>query len=260
MIIEDHAPGVPSWVDLMSSDQDSAIEFYSALFDWNIVKSGPDMGGYAMCFKEDQPVAGIGQVPEGNDIPCFWNTYINVVDTDATTEKVLAAGGQVFVPAMTVAGDDQTPGRMAILVDPTGAVFGVWQAIEHLGAGLVNEPGSLTWNELLSSDPQVSRNFLTAVFGYGWERMSGSGDMEYYTASVNGRPIAGVMGLPPGVPAEVRSYWNAYFAVADTPATVARVRELGGAVLHDTFESPFGPMAVLADRQGAAFSVVNLSS
>lgn len=259
MIIEEYEPGVPSWVDLMSSDQDSATEFYGALFDWNIVTSGPDMGGYAMCFKEDQPVAGIRQVSEGDTIRCLWNTYINVVDTGATTEKAMAAGGQVFVPPMTVAGNNQTPGRMAILVDPTGAVFGIWQAVDHIGAGLVNEPGTLTWNELLSSDPPASRDFLTAVFGYGWEPMTGIDSMDYYTATVNGRPIAGVMGMPPGSPTGIGSFWNTYFAVEDTPATVERARELGGTVMHDTFDSPFGPVAVLADRQGAAFSVVSLN-
>lgn len=258
MIIESYAAGTPSWVDLMTTDQDSAIDFYCDLFGWQAMKSGEDMGNYAMCMNGDQPVAGIGPIPDGSPTPAAWTTYISVDDADAVAAAAADAGGQVIAPVMTVEGEGQKAGRMAIIADPAGGVFGIWEPHDHKGSGLANEPGSFTWNELLSRDPQASRDFLGTLFGYEWEAMEGVEQMEYYTAKVGGRNVLGTMVVPPAIPAEVPSYWNTYFAVADTDDTVARAVASGGSVLAPAFDSPFGRMAVLADPQGASFSVVTL--
>lgn len=256
MIMDSYDAGVPSWVDLMTVDQDSAIAFYCDLFDWQAMKSGPEMGNYAMCMKGDQPVAGIGPIPDGSAMPAAWTTYISVDDADAVAAAAIAAGGQILAPVMSVEGAGHKAGRMAIVADPAGGVFGIWEPNEHRGSGLANEPGSFTWNELLSRDPQASREFLGSLFGYEWERMAGVEEMDYYTAKLGGRPVAGVMIVPPMIPADVPSYWNTYFAVADTDDTVARAVANSGTLLQPAFDSPFGRMAVLADPQGAAFSVV----
>lgn len=257
MIIESYDVGVPSWVDLITADQDSAIAFYCDLFGWQAMKF-PEMGGYAMCMKNDQAVAGIGPLPDDMPIPAAWRMYVNVADADAVAAAAVDAGGNVVFPVMTVEGGGQKPGRMAAIADPTGGIFGIWEPHEHKGSGLANEPGSFTWNELLSTDPATSREFLTKLFGYEWDTMPGI-DMEYHMAKVNDRPILGLMAMPPGVPGAVPSYWNNYFAVDDTNDTVARAVAGGAEILHEPMDSPFGRMAVLADSEGAVFSIVALA-
>lgn len=257
MIIESYKAGTPSWVDLMTSDQDAAIAFYADLFGWQIVKSGPDMGNYAMCMKDGQSVAGIGVLPDDAQWPPSWTTYISTDDTDAVVAAALASGGQVMAPAMTVEGGGQVSGRMAILADPAGGVFGVWEPHEHKGSGLANEPGSFAWNELLSRDPQASRDFLTALFGYEWKPMENS-PMEYFSAKVGDGEVFGVMEMLPNMPEGVPSYWNTYFAVDDADDAVARAVASGGTLLSKPTDTPFGRMAVIEDPQGASFSIVAL--
>lgn len=258
MIISSYAQGVPSWVDLMTSDQDAAIAFYGAAFGWEAMISGPEMGNYAMCMKGGHAVAGIGGLPEGSPMPTMWTTYISVEDADVIAQRAAEAGGQIIAPVLAVAGEGSFPGRMAVIADPSGGVFGIWEAHDHKGSGLANEPGSFAWNELLSRDPASARAFFTAVFDYDWEVMDTNTEMEYLGAKVDGRAIAGLMPMPGDVPAEVPSYWNLYFAVEDTDETVIRAVAAGGTALVPAFDSPFGRMAVLADPQGANFSIVQV--
>ncbi|MFZ1855020.1 MAG: VOC family protein [Candidatus Nanopelagicales bacterium] len=257
MIIESYTAGTPSWVDLMTSDQDAAIAFYGDLFGWQALKSGPEMGNYAMCMKGDHTVAGIGVVPDDQSFPPSWTTYISVDDADAVVAAALAAGGQVMAPAMTIEGGGQVSGRMAVLADPSGGVFGIWEPHDHRGSGLANEPGSFAWNELLSLDPQGSRDFLATVFGYEWEAMENS-PMEYFSGQVDGRAVLGVMGMPPNMPDAVPSHWNTYFAVADADDVAARAVASGGTLLGEVSDTPFGRMAVIEDPQGATFSIMSM--
>lgn len=255
MIIESYAAGTPSWVDLMTTDQNGAVDFYGEIFGWQTEISGAEMGNYGMAMKGEHPVAGIGPMPDGPPFPPSWSVYISVDDVDAIVATAMQAGGQVVAPVMDVAGEGQHLGRMAIICDPAGAVTGLWEPHDHRGSGVAHEPGSFTWHELLSRDPQASRDFLGAVFGYSWEPMEGA-PMEYHVAKLDGKVVLGAMAVPPDMPADVPSHYNTYFAVADTDETVAKAIAAGGAALAQAFDSPFGRMAVLADPQGASFSIV----
>ncbi|HXW31682.1 MAG TPA: VOC family protein, partial [Acidimicrobiales bacterium] len=140
--VDDYEPGTPSWVDLSSTDLPASVRFYSQLFGWTAEDQGPDSGGYHMFMKGGRPVAGgMAAMQEGQ--PSAWMTYVSVADADATTARIGDAGGAVFVGPMDVL----AAGRMVVAADPAGAVFGLWQPKEHRGAGVVNEPGALTWNE-----------------------------------------------------------------------------------------------------------------
>ncbi|NQU36789.1 MAG: VOC family protein, partial [Actinobacteria bacterium] len=218
------AAGTPSWVDLMTVDQDAAIAFYCDLFGWQCMKSGPEMGNYGMCFQGDAPVAGIGPMPDGSPFPAAWTMYISTDDAAASAAAAVEAGGQIMAEVMDVGGaGDELMGRMAIIMDPSGGVFGVWEPHGHKGSGIVNEPVSFVWNELLSRDAKASRDFLEAVFGYDWAPMEGTPDgMEYYTGKINGGDVIGAMDIPEQFPAEVPSHWQTYFGVADTDDTLAR--------------------------------------
>jgi predicted enzyme related to lactoylglutathione lyase len=253
MKIDKYEPGVPSWIDLGSPDPQTAADFYSALFGWECPEGPPETGGYRVCTIGGVPVAGLG--PSQNPGPPVWATYVNVESADAVCELISAHGGTAIVPPMDV----MDFGRMAVYADPIGAVFSVWQPGTHPGAGLVNEPGTLSWNELLTTDVAASIAFYSAVFGWG-AVTNGEGAGAYTEWQVGGRSIAGMMLKPPMMPAEVPPHWGVYFAVADTDNAVARVAELGGSVMMPPTDIEPGRFAVVADPTGAAFNVIAMAA
>jgi hypothetical protein len=200
------------------------------------------------------PVAGAGPIMmEGQ--PPAWTTYVSVTDADASIAKVKAAGGMVFVEPMDVL----DVGRMAVFADPSGAAAAVWQPRRHVGAGLVNEPGALAWNELSTRDVPAATAFYSSVFG--WEAETADmGGMDYTTWKLEGQDIGGMMAMPAEVPAEVPSYWLAYFGTADCDATVAEATAGGATLMAGPVDIPPGRFAVLADPFGAAFGVIALAA
>jgi uncharacterized protein len=248
--------GVPSWVDLGSPDLAKAKAFYGGLLGWECPEGPPEAGGYSVCLLNGKTVAGLG--PQMNpDFPPVWMTYVNVDDADATVAKASGGGGAVFVPPMDVL----DVGRMAILADPLGAVFGLWQPKSHMGAQVVNEPGSLCWNELITTDLDASKAFYKAVFGWDAEDQGPPGGPPAYTEwKLAGRSVGGMMLKHGDMPAEMPPNWGVYFAVADTDATVAKAQQLGGAVFMGPTDIEPGRFAVLADDQGVVFNVLALKS
>jgi hypothetical protein len=179
--------------------------------------------------------------------------YLASDDADATEKAVLANGGVVVLPA----GDVGTFGRMLVATDPSGAAFGVWQAMSHIGAGIYNEPGGLTWEDLRSTDPDAARAFYSAVFGYQTSALPGAGD-DYTTFEFSPEhPLGGMGGM---MGAEGSSFWLVYFSVRDASAAVAATEAAGGSVLTRDFDTPFGRMAGLADPAGASFWVAQAPS
>jgi predicted enzyme related to lactoylglutathione lyase len=249
-----YTPGTPSWVDLSTPDTSAAAAFYGSLFGWEVEEGGPEFGGYRMAHLRGRPVAGIGPQMQPN-MPPSWATYVDTDDADAIAKAVTDAGGQTFMAPMDV----MDVGRMAVFADPTGAAFGVWQANKHLGAGIVNEPVSLCWNELATREPDRAIAFYRDVFG--WQARTHAPDPVPYTEFLLDGPdsIAGMMPMDDSIPAEVPAHWRVYFAVADIDATVAKAAELGGSVHMSPMDIPQGRMAALADPQGAMFSVIKLA-
>ena len=241
--------GIPSWLDLSTSDLPGARTFYSALFGWDVQEGPPEAGGYSLAFLKGRQVAGLA--PAMHSGPPAWMHYVNVVDADAVAAKVAAAGGQVIVAPMDVL----TFGRMSVFADPAGAVFGTWQPRDHPGAGLVNEPGTFCWSELITTDVAGATDFYRTVFAWAAHPVG-----EYVEFQRDGRPFAGMMAKPAEMPAEVPPMWGVYFAVDDTDATLARARELGGSILMGPTDIEPGRFAVLADPAGAVFNVIALAA
>jgi predicted enzyme related to lactoylglutathione lyase len=188
------------------------------------------------------------------EAPAMWLTYLATSDADATVAKIKGAGGQLVMEAMDVT----DAGRMAVAVDPAGAVFGVWQARAFPGAQIVNEPGAMRWNEQVSRDFEGTRAFYAAVFGYEYGDMSGDG-FSYATVKVEGRVVGGIGDLHAGVPADTPAGWRVYFGAADTDASVARVQANGGSVIREPTDHPYGRMSTVADDQGAVFSLLGVT-
>jgi predicted enzyme related to lactoylglutathione lyase len=251
-----YAPGTPSWTDLGSPDPDASARFYGSLFGWETFSPGdPEQtGGYRMFTLRGKLVAGLGPL-QGEGQPPAWTTYISTDDADAVAARASGAGGTVFMGPMDVF----EAGRMAIIADPTGAVFGLWQPGQHTGAQVVNEPGSLAWNELGTRDMDAAKRFYREVFGWEGETSS-MGPMEYTEWKLDGRTIGGGLVLGEDVPAAVPPHWASYFAVDDCDATVARAGELGGATVVEPMSIPAGRFAHLRDPQGANVAVIALAN
>jgi hypothetical protein len=249
MEIDSYEHGVPSWVDLSTPDPARARAFYAALFGWTVEEGPPEAGGYSIAELRGRPVAGIG--PQMNPGPPVWATYVNVDDADTVVKAAAAAGGATFMEPMDV----MDVGRMAFFADPQGAAVGVWQPKAHKGAGIVNEPGTLAWNELVTSDTDGAAAFYGVVFGWG-AVTHGEGAGAYTEFQVGGRSIAGMMAKTPDMPPEMPSYWGVYFSVADADATVQRVSELGGTVMMPPRDIEPGRFAILIDPTGATFSIL----
>jgi predicted enzyme related to lactoylglutathione lyase len=243
--------GTPCWVDVSVDDVPKAIAFYQALFGWDIELGAPEVGGYSIAHQAGRIVAAVSPKMGAPDAPSVWTTYLATDDTDATAAKVTGAGGQVLAGPMDV----MEEGRMAVAMDPAGAAFGLWQGERTTGLGVANEPGALVWNEQFSRDLRGSQAFYQAVFGYGYQDMSGDG-FKYATLMVDGHEVGGIGEYPEGTPAEMPAAWATYFAVTDTDAAMAKVTELGGSVVRPAEDTPFGRIAVVADNHGAVFSVI----
>ncbi|MFJ7210185.1 VOC family protein [Amycolatopsis sp. NPDC098790] len=243
--------GTPSWVDLMVPDQAKAVAFYSGLFGWDVRTGGDETGFYGMAELSGRPVAGIGQIPPGQNVPPVWTTYLSVSDVDKTVASITEAGGRIVMPMMEVLKE----GRMAVAADPAGAVFGLWEPGHHLGTQVTAAPGTPAWNECMSRDYPAAKAFYEQVFGFGFEDLSNE-EFTYAVLLIDGRPVGGLGALPESVPAEVPSNWSTYFSVADADASAARVTELGGRVLDQPFDSPYGRQVRVLDDQGVAFLVI----
>ncbi|RFC71107.1 VOC family protein [Streptomyces sp. AcE210] len=252
-----YKPGTPCWIDLMVPDQQAAIDFYRDLFGWQGEIGPADQGGYAVCTLKGKPVAGImkamnpdGTVPDPLP-PTVWTTYLATDNIDSTLKSVVDAGGTVMMGPMDV----MDLGRMAVITDPTGAVVGLWQAGTFDGAGIVNEHGTLTWNELTTADLPAAAVFYSNVLPLATTRSETPGAEGYIEFQVDGRAVGGIMDLsqlPPGI----SPHWQPYFRVDNVDDIQAAAVRAGGRVLSPAFDMAVGRMAVLADPQGGAFAVM----
>jgi predicted enzyme related to lactoylglutathione lyase len=245
-----YSQGTPNWVDLQTTDQAGAKAFYAGLFGWTYDDMPMENGVYSMAKLGDGEAAAIVAQPAevaASGVPPMWNTYIAVDSADEAAERARAAGGTVAMEPF----DIPEAGRMAFVLDPAGTPVALWQAGDHVGASVVNEPGAVIWNELITADPSVHA-FYEATTGMKAVPMDMEGQ-QYTCWEVDGRQVGGTMAPPmPGIP----NHWHVYFAVADANAAAAKTAELGGQVLVEPFDTPVGRITVLADPQGANFSVL----
>jgi predicted enzyme related to lactoylglutathione lyase len=229
-------------------------EFYAALFGWEIADAGSDAGGYLMALKDGKAVAGIGPKPEPGMLS-VWTTYLAVEDADAVSNRVTASGGQVLAAPFDVL----DVGRMAVVADTTGGVFGIWQARAHKGAEVYNEHGAYCWNELHTRQLDVAKQFYADVFGYTYTDVGDGKTMRYamFTPPGGTDSVGGMNDdtLMPGDP--MPSYWLAWFQFDGVDTAVERAVELGATVLMPPADSPVGRMAIIAAPQGETLGVID---
>lgn len=254
MPTRERAPiGSPCWADLWTSDVEGSRSFYSALFGWEAQEPSPEFGGYFMFTRHGVPVAGaMGDMGDlaANDT---WKIYLNTADMAETLEAAGAAGAQIVAPASPVA----DLGTQAVLVDPTGASVGAWQPGTFPGFTVLDEPGSPSWFELHARDYPAAVSFYRSVFRLDTNVIGDSDEFRYTTLRATGTEVdlAGIMdsgaALPDGAPA----HWSIYWEVDDADAAVARTAALGGSVVMDAVDTPYGRMATVTDPAGAEFKL-----
>ncbi len=246
-----YAPGTFSWTDLTTTDQDAAKAFYGNLFGWE-ADDRPVGDGivYSMMQLGGKDVAAISPQPKmlrDAGAPPTWNSYVTVESADASADRAKELGATVMAPPFDV----MDAGRMSVIQDPQGAFFAIWEPRESIGAGLVNAPGALSWNELASPDLDASRSFYSALFGWTIEPFEGS--PEPYLSIKNGDANNG--GIRPAAPAGTPPHWLVYFATEDIDTGLAKVEELGGAKLAGPMDIQIAKIGVVHDPQGAVFAL-----
>jgi uncharacterized protein len=253
--IDRHAPGAFCWMELATTDQAAAKKFYTSLFGWSVedYPMGPEDKYSMFRLKGRDAAAGytMRKDQRAQGIPSHWMLYIATSNADASAMKAAQQGGTVLQPAFDV----MDAGRMAVLRDPTGAVFSVWQANRNQGIGVANEDNSFCWADLNTPDQDRAAKFYSSVFGWKLER----GKQDYssgYLHIQNGEDFIG--GVPPSAYLDSRApaHWLLYFMVAEVAAAETKAASLGGRILMPARHMEgVGTWAIISDPQGAVLSV-----
>ena len=272
---EGYPAGVPCWIDLVQPDIDTTMAFYGGLFGWDFeVRTPPSApSAYAYARKDGLLVAGVGGPAASDGEPAGWTTYVWVDSAEETAAAVVAAGGRLLSPPM----DIPVAGRVALCADPSGAVFGLWEAAENRGAEFVNAPGSWNFSDLTPVDAREAEKFYGVVFG--WEcdpfamsegdeasiwRVPGYGEFlaardpelrERQAADQAPDGFADAVAILNPAAAEGAARWKVTFAVADADAAFSRALGLGATVVTPLFDTMYTRMGTVADPQGAALTL-----
>jgi predicted enzyme related to lactoylglutathione lyase len=249
--------GVPCWVDAGQHDPEAALKFYGELFGWEFKGPGgmPDHGRYFVACVDGADVAGIASHPP--DTSPGWKTYVSVESADETAAKAANAGGSVLVEPF----DAMPAGRMAVLADPAGAVFCIWQPAARQGAQRINEPSAWAMSLLHTSDPEGAKRFYAELFG--WQAEGDELTLFRLPGYVGGEPQQPVprdvvAAMLPLEGAGQESHWSVDLWIDDTDAAAETASRLGGRVVVPPNDSPIARHAVLADPEGAVFSVTTI--
>jgi predicted enzyme related to lactoylglutathione lyase len=250
-------PGTPCWVDLATPDIEASERFYGELLGWEIpeLPNSAEMGGYRRAKKDGKDVAGAMPLMK-DDQPPAWSTYVSVSDAGATAAAVAENGGTVIAEPMAVS----DYGTLAVFTDPEGAFFGVWEPNTFPGAELVNEPGTIGWNELGTRDTAQAKQFYSTIFGWDHQDEDSERAGTYTVWKVGDAMVGGMLDLNAiEMPAVVPPHWLVYFEVEDTDAAVAKVESGGGEIRLAPIDLPVGRFAIAADQFGAVFAVIRPS-
>ncbi|WP_426594068.1 VOC family protein [Cellulomonas sp. McL0617] len=244
--------GSPAWADITVPSLAVAQDFYGPLFGWTFEVGGPETGGYTQAFLDGRRVVGLTE-PMGPATaqPPAWCVYLATDDLLATASTVLKGGGRVVLAPMAILGF----GTMGLYADPTDAVFGLWQSGTHTGWDVEEEPGSVTWSEVMVHDQPRALAFYREVFGYSVDDLSAPG-FTYSALSLGAGPLAGVGQYGPAAGDTAPPAWTLYFAVSSTDEAAASIASLGGTVVSPPTDTPFGRMAIAAGPFGEVFAVM----
>lgn len=244
--------GRPVWIDLTTNDADRARAFYGAVFGWTFEDTGAGFGHYHMISSGAASIGGLmGRTPEMGEGPSQWTVYLHTPDARSTCDKALARGGGVLVPPMPV-GD---LGTMGMVIDPGQVATGFWQPDRFEGTEVMGVAGAPCWFEIFTAAYDTSLDFYREVFGWDVATMSDAGNFRYSTTGSELGAVAGIMAAD-FLDEEHPGYWRTYLGTTDVDATAEKIGALGGSLLGDIQDSPYGRFGEVTDDQGARFVIV----
>ena len=247
------------WPELATPDSAKAKEFYAGLFGWEPFDVPTAGGSYTIFRLRGLDVAALRALSEPEreqGVPAHFMTYVSTASVDASAARAKELGGKVCHGPFDVEGI----GRMAVVVDPGGVVFALWEARGHIGARLVGEDHTLCWTELVTKDADGAKAFYGGLFGWTW-KTSETSEVEYHETYREGQPIGGLLPMKGKWWGDVPPHFMPYFLVPDCEAAVQRAVALGGGAAVPATEIPHvGKFAVLRDPLGAHFSVIAMAS
>lgn len=242
--------GAPCWMDLLTSDVEESVAFYSALFGWKTQDAPPEFGGYKYFEKDGKAVGGC-MTNEGDwNAPDGWSIYLRSDDVRATAAAAQAHGGEVVMQPMDV----EPNGSFVILRDAAGATISAWQPGTEKGFGVLDEETTPIHFELHTRDYDTSVEFYRTVFGWSPQVLD-TPEFQYATYADMANPRAGIMDASGFLPESAQPHWSVYIAVADVDATLARAIDLGGSVVAAAEDTPYGRLAAVADPTGGVFKL-----
>ena len=256
--VSQHEPGMFNWVDLMTTDVESAKEFYSQLLGCETIDNPvSDDFVYTLFSRNGKNIAGMSpMMPDllEQGVPPHWNSYVAVVNVEEAAAKAASLGGTVILPPMDV----MEFGRMTSIIDPTGAVLNLWEAKVHIGADLIGEAGAFCWAELYTHDTEAASKFYAGLFGWAVEQVPGAGGTPYNLFTSGGAPAAGMLAIQP-IWGEVPPNWTVYFAVENLDAALEKVQAMGGSMQVEPMSIPgIGRISLITDPQHVYVMLIEL--
>ncbi|GAA3126991.1 VOC family protein [Streptomyces echinatus] len=239
----------------MFSDVEGAKRFYGDVLGWTFGESSSEYGNYTQAYADGRAVAAVVPPMPGQEGQSQWCLYLASPDASAAADRIRENGGEVLMEPMQVG----EFGTMCLAREPSGAVFGVWQAGTHEGFEATATPGAYCWAEVFTREPGQTDTFLSSVFPYRMKEIEDDA-VDFRMFDIGEDTVLGRMRMTDDFPPEVPSYINVYFTVDDCDAAVERATKLGGILRFGPMSSPFGRFAALSDPQGANFSVIDITT
>jgi uncharacterized protein len=239
------------WFDALTRDKAATEKFYTQLFGWGTQDFPMGEQTYKMFTVDGEPFGGVGEIPEDQEMPAMWVSFLQVDDVDRAARLAEDSGGKVLSPPM----DIPEVGRFAMIADPAGGVLAPFTPLKDMTVS--DKPGinEVGWVELMTADPKAVQGFYSELCGWEFEEMDMGGGMIYHVAKVGEKSVAGMMAFPPEAPK--MPMWGVYISVADADATAAKAGELGGQTLFDLMDIPgVGRFGGVLDPGGAMISFI----
>lgn len=250
--VSTYPDGTFCWVNLGVGDVSQAVSFYTALHGWDTEEVVEDGVSYTICRVDGADVTAIYEMPAGESAVAgpHWNSFISVHDIETTTQRSADLGATVLVGPAAARGR-----RLAVLTDPGGAMFCLWQPEGRIGAGLVNEPATWSWNDLATRDPDRAGSFYSDLFRWQFQQVAPEGT--YFSIGRDHLLIAGMRTMD-GDPADMPPHWIPYFVVEDITHAAARLEELGAEIVVAPRQVPAGWFLVFTDPSGASSGLLEM--
>ena len=239
------------WYDLFTHDLQTTSAFYQELFGWTFTDTVPSSPRVKTINRDGVSIANVVQIdPLKKDTnESAWLGYVSVPDVDEAAEVVKLHKGTIYKEPS----DLPERGRIAIVVDGQGAIFGLVNSSTGDPSDQVDRQNKFIGSELWTTDLDKAIAMYTALAGYELNVIEVGADIKYHLLTRDSMPRAGLVKISWD---GVKPNWIPYIAVEDVLQTIAQVEKKGGRLLVKPSEDMRdNPLAIIADPSGAVFGI-----